>query len=243
MRALVYNIAYGTGHTGAPSDHIRKAHRFLRTSHAHLEKIGDFISGIDPDVIGLVEVDIGSSRTKYINQAEEIASRVNHYHTASVKYNHRHIARNIPIIRKQANAILTKKKIPPSNFHFFPVGVKQLIIEADIGGLRFFLVHLSLMEKTRRRQVEHLIEIASGDKPVIIAGDFNVFSGRSELGRLEKRLNLYNPNTENHPTFPSCSPRKELDFILCSKRIRTINFSVVNVNFSDHLPIVLDFEL
>ena len=48
----------------------------------------------------------------------------------------------------------------------------------------------------------------------------------------------------NTPTFPSRSPRWQLDFILHSPGIRVRHFEVLrNVRLSDHLPLVCDFEV
>ncbi|HPN83796.1 MAG TPA: endonuclease/exonuclease/phosphatase family protein [Victivallales bacterium] len=242
MRLLVYNIAYGTGHSGLPSDHIRKAHRFLRTSSSVLDKIAEFISGEDPDIVGLIEVDIGSSRTRYVNQALEIASRLKHHHLSAVKYSRQHIASSIPIVRLQANAILSRDSIPSSNFHFMPCGIKRLVIEAEIGGTSFFLVHLSVRRNIRTKQIAHLAKIANQKRPLIIAGDFNTFSGVSEIEILKKTLHLYDANSDELPTFPSYRPRRQLDFVLCSHEVKKLNFKIPNVSFSDHLPIIFDFE-
>ncbi len=243
MRLLVYNIAYGTGAPESLYHNLSTAHRYVRTKDTHLLSIIDFISKADPDILGLVEVDTGSYRTKFLNQVEFIAGHIKHHHQSSVKYNHGFLAKSMPIIRKQANAVLTRHKIPEGNFHFFPAGFKRLLIEVDIAGIRFFLVHLSVQKRARKVQLAHLAELAKGQKPVIIAGDFNTFSGPKEIHALQEELGLINPNTDNHPTFPSWKPNRQLDFILCSQQIKIQNFEIPKVKFSDHLPLLLDFKI
>lgn len=244
MRFLVYNIAYGTGTSSIFPGHLWTMHRYLRTSRTHLEKILSFISETDPDIIGLLEVDTGSYRTNYVNQLEVIANHVNHHQHSSVKYGRRFLENSVPILRKQANAILTKDKIPAGKFHFFPVGFKRLIIEVEVGGVRIFLVHLALKRYVRARQLEHLAALALERKgPMIIAGDFNTFDGEEEIFAMQTRLGLFNPNREAWPTFPSWKPRRQLDFVLCSRSIKINSFSVPGVRYSDHLPIILDFGL
>jgi endonuclease/exonuclease/phosphatase family metal-dependent hydrolase len=208
-----------------------------------IAKIANFIANENPDIVGLIEVDIGSSRTKYVNQAEEIATKLKSHHISAVKYKSRGIATSIPILRRQANALLTRDKIPSSYFHFLPCGVKQLVIEAEIAGINLFLVHLSIRKDVRRRQLLYLAKIAKNRKPLIIAGDFNTFSGLFEIEEFQARLGLYNPNLNSMPTFPSHRPRHELDFVLCSKEIKALGFSVPSVGFSDHLPVIFDFDL
>ncbi len=243
MRILVYNIAYGTGSPKSYYHNISSAHRYVRTSSTHFEKIMDFIQAQDPDILGLIEIDTGSYRTKFINQVELIAAQLKHHHQCSVKYKHGILARAFPIIRKQANAVLTKKKLPAGNFHFLPAGFKRLIIEVDIGGMRFFLVHLSIQKRVRKVQLAHLAKLAKGRSPVIIAGDFNTFSGSHEIRDFQMELGLFNPNLEALPTYPAWKPRKQIDFILCSKHIKVRRFEVPKVKFSDHLPIIMDFDI
>ena len=160
-----------------------------------------------------------------------------------MKYGLSSIGRRIPILRKQGNAFFTRLDAADENVYYFPVGFKKLILELHIGGIRFFLVHLALGHKTRAAQLDYLMKIAAiNPEPVVIAGDFNAFEGSDEVEKLMRTLDLYDPNTKGLPTYPAGNPKLRLDFVLCSKSIRAERFSVPDVEFSDHLPIVFDFE-
>jgi endonuclease/exonuclease/phosphatase family metal-dependent hydrolase len=54
---------------------------------------------------------------------------------------------------------------------------------------------------------------------------------------------LSNANARGLPSYPSNSPRKELDFILHSSRIEVNRFDMPAVQYSDHLPLVCDFTI
>jgi endonuclease/exonuclease/phosphatase family metal-dependent hydrolase len=54
---------------------------------------------------------------------------------------------------------------------------------------------------------------------------------------------MQNANVEGLPTFPSWQPKRELDFIFYSKDIHKSDFSIPLVPYSDHLPLVFDFDL
>lgn len=242
MRLLVYNIAYGTGTAGGIGT-VFTAHRYLHTRMEYLNRIIDFIDRSDADVVGLVEIDTGSFRTGFVNQAALVAKRLKHYSLCGVKYGLSSIGRRIPILRKQGNAFFTRLDAADENAYYFPVGFKKLILELHIGGIRFFLVHLALGHKTRAAQLDYLMKIAAiNPEPVVIAGDFNAFEGSDEVEKLMRTLDLYDPNTKGLPTYPAGNPKLRLDFVLCSKSIRAGRFSVPDVEFSDHLPIVFDFE-
>lgn len=243
-KLLVYNIAYATG---APNSHwgnIFKIHRFFKKSKVQLEAISEYIKTINPDIIGLIEIDTGSIRTAKLNQAETLSKYLKHYSHSSTKYGDSLTGKVIPILRKQGNAILTKDKTSNGIYHYFPGGFKKLIIELDMADFCFFLVHLSISKRVRTIQLKHLQNLLSAKKcPLIIAGDFNTFRGTEEIEETKQALNLINPNKDHKPTFPSWSPTRELDFILCSKEIKILKFDISDIKFSDHLPLIMEFEL
>ena len=76
-----------------------------------------------------------------------------------------------------------------------------------------------------------------------MAGDFNVLWGEQEIDLFLAATGLKNANTQNLPTFPSKQPRRHLDFILHSKEIDIQKLEVLPVYFSDHLPVMIDFNV
>jgi endonuclease/exonuclease/phosphatase family metal-dependent hydrolase len=245
MRLLVYNIAYGTGAPEAFHHQLLTIHRYLRTPRTHLDRIINFIDESEADIIGLLEIDTGSYRTNYLNQVEVVASHLKHYYHTSTKYGQRSMGRRLPIFKNQANAILTKEELPECQLHYLPVGFKKLIIEVCFKGVKIYLVHLALQRRIRRKQLEHLVKLVRKEKdtPVIIAGDFNTFKGNGEVKILQHELSLINANNSNTPTYPSWNPRKQLDFIFCSKQININKFEVPEIKYSDHLPLIMDFSV
>lgn len=242
MRFLLYNIRYGTGkYLNQPLKHMRG---YLGQSLDHIHKIGEFINEYNPDIVGLVEVDLGSFRTKEINQAKLLGEITKNNYVSHYKYEENSNYMKIPMLRKQGNAVLTKKEIVNKKFHYLDNGMKKLIIEVDTGEVVVFIVHLALGGKTRLKQIVQLHSIVKNcQKPFIIAGDFNIFWGNEEIELFLKASELENVNYLNKPTFPSWKPKKELDFILHSKNIKIINYDVIKTTLSDHLPIIVDFQI
>ncbi len=81
------------------------------------------------------------------------------------------------------------------------------------------------------------------EKPVIVAGDFNTFWGEDEIYLFMRAAGLRSANTQSLPSYPSRSPRKELDFILYQDGITVNHFEIPSVRHSDHLPLICDFEV
>ena len=244
MRFLLYNIAYGTGTSKSHAHSALTVHRYLRSCRHHMKFRSRFIRDTDPDIVGLVEFDAGSFRTGGINHAAQFARTIKQHYAFSTKYGERSVARRLPVLRHQGNALFSKHKLENSENHYLPWGFKRLVMEHKIGDVRIFLVHLALNKHTRKRQIEVLADLVGSCRgPIIVAGDFNTFEGRSELRYLVKQTGLRNTNPERLPTFPAWKPRQELDFILVSENVSVQNFSVFNgIRLSDHLPLILDFD-
>jgi endonuclease/exonuclease/phosphatase family metal-dependent hydrolase len=243
VRLLVYNIRYATG-TG-PAFHLPvPGAGYLRSSRRVLEQITSFIRSEDPDLVGLIEVDTGSVRTGMLNQATYIADALGHYTAHQCKYGAGSINHLMPIVRKQANALLAAPRVTGERFHYFDTGIKRLIIELELDDVCIFLVHLSLKYRHRQYQLRTLHDlVVRAAKPVIIAGDFNTFWGTHEIYLFMRASGLRSANTEGLHSFPSRNPRIELDFILVSAGIEVSTFRIPAVRFSDHRPLVCDFHV
>jgi endonuclease/exonuclease/phosphatase family metal-dependent hydrolase len=243
MRLLVYNIRYATG-TG-PTFHLPvPGAGYLRSSRKVLDGITHFIRSQDPDLVGLIEVDTGSIRTGMVNQAEHIASHLGHYTVYQCKYGASSINQFMPIVRKQGNAILAAPRVTGERFHYFDTGIKKLIIELELDDCCVFLVHLSLKYRHRQQQLRSLHDlIVRSHKPVIVAGDFNTFWGNNELFLFMRAAGLRTANAHGLASFPARLPRVELDFVLVSEGIEVRDFQIPDVRFSDHRPLICDFEV
>ncbi len=241
MRFLLYNIRYGTGGPG-----VRMPWRgYFKKTGDNLHRIIDFIKPLDPDVVGLVEVDGGSYRSGRTGQAQIMAQELGHYHTYRSKYREgARWARHLPVISKQGNAFLAKDTIANERFHYFTKGVKRLVIELELENLVIYLVHLALGFRIRQHQLSDLYDLVkSTRKPMIVAGDFNAFWGPPEINLFLGATGLVNANAEGQPTFPSWAPRRNLDFVLHSREIAVDRMWIPQVQLSDHLPMVFDFHI
>jgi endonuclease/exonuclease/phosphatase family metal-dependent hydrolase len=243
VRLLVYNIRYGTG-TGARFHLPLPFGGYLRHTDDNLENITAFIKSCRPDIVGLLEVDSGSFRARKLNQAAVIAEALGHYHVYESKYDSASTISRLPVFSKQANALLSNEKFRNQKFHYFEQGIKRLVIELELDDVTLFLVHLSIKFRHRHGQLYDLYRLVRGVKrPVIVAGDFNPLWGDEEIELFLAASGLRSANTREIASHPSYAPRRQLDFILHSQDIRITHFEVPQVTFSDHLPLVCDFEI
>lgn len=242
MRLVVYNIRYGTG-TGLSYHLPVPFSGSFRNSQERFKDIKKFLNKLNPDIMGLVEVDGGSYRHGGTCQAQAIASFMGGESSFTVKYRGPNISR-IPILKSQGNAVISRINSLYSVSHDLERGMKRNALEVSFENFSLVLVHLPLGRASRSYQLEKLKSIyMSRKKPMIIAGDYNTLNGSHELDHLIGETGLKSANTDGIPTFPCKKPRKELDFILTSPDIHISNFDIPEVDLSDHLPLVCDFEI
>jgi endonuclease/exonuclease/phosphatase family metal-dependent hydrolase len=243
MRLLLYNIRYGAGigrrfHLPLPYS------GYLKRTNGNLRQITDFIKLVNPDIIGLLEVDSGSYRSEKTNQAEAIGRELEHYHVYQSKYPSDSLAQKVPLVNKQGNAFLTNQEIISHRFHYFREGIKRLVIELELEDFTIFLVHLSLKFRHRQYQLQDLHSMMENvNKPVIVAGDFNVFWGDRELQLFLAASGLTSANGQGQPSHPSRAPRRQLDYIFHSPEIHATDFQIPHIKLSDHAPLVCDLAI
>ncbi len=243
MRILLYNIRYAVGGGASMRMPLPGAGMVLGDPNV-LPELSRYIQSVDPDIVGLIEVDTGSIRSRKVNQAEALAEALGMNTSYETKYGSNSLNQLLPIVRKQGNAFLAAERVHGETFHYFDTGIKRLIIELEMQDFAVFLVHLSLKYRHRHLQLRKLYDLIEvTKKPVIVAGDFNTFWGENEIYLFMKAAGLTSANVDSIPTYPSRSPRKELDFILYQEGIRVTGFEVPDVRLSDHLPLVCDFEV
>jgi endonuclease/exonuclease/phosphatase family metal-dependent hydrolase len=243
MRLLLYNIRYAVG--GGASMHMPlPGAGYVLGNKDVLPEITKFIKSVDPDIVGLIEVDTGSIRSRKVNQAEKIASDLGMNTSYETKYGTKSFNKMLPIVRKQGNAFMAAPRVHGEKFHYFDTGIKRLIIELEMSEFAVFLVHLSLKYRHRHLQLRRLYDlIQETEKPVIVAGDFNTFWGENEIYLFKRAAGLTSANPDGIPTYPSRAPRKELDFILYQEGIEVTGFEVPEIKLSDHLPLVCEFNI
>ena len=240
MRFLLYNICYATHGNQRKLPLIG----ILGRTKNHLNEIIEFVRELDPDVVGLVEVDDGSYRSGSQSQTQKMAEELGHFHSYCSKYGATSFWQHIPIYNNQGNSFLAKDTIHAERFHYFERGMKKLIIELELKEVTIFLVHLALGFKARQSQILHLYNLVKEvDRPYILAGDFNAFMGEKEIQLLMSASGLQNADPKLNPSYPSWNPKKHLDFILHSPEIKIKKFWMPQVQLSDHLPLVIDFDI
>lgn len=254
VKLICYNIEYCEGILGKWWQYLELWKIFFPPKKLNKRIIRAF-KRFRPDILALVEVDVGSLRNRFQDEVKFLEDRMQlNDFTELVKYPLKSwvkLFHHVPILDKQANAIISKYKLEKVKYHVFHEGTKRMVIEATINcpqKVTLLLAHLALGKKARAKQIHELIKIVNDIKnPVILMGDFNTFNGESEIKDLLKKTHLKNrtklDNGAKIFTEPAWHPSKRLDYVLTSPKLKINRYTVLKFHYSDHLPLYVEFEM
>lgn len=253
VRLISYNIEYCEGMEGLWYQYLFFWRMFYPPKQLD-ERIITQLKKLKLDILTLIEVDTGSFRSRGKDEVKFFEKELGmRSFVEKVKYplhGWLKLFHYTPILNRQANAILSKYKLERVRYHVFHEGTKRVVIEATLKcpkRVTLLAAHLALGKSTRAQQIKELINIVNSIKnPVILMGDFNTFNGEAELQELEQKTHLKDRialDKESIPfTEPAWHPSRRLDYILTSPQIKVKKYSVLHYEFSDHLPLMIDFS-
>ncbi|HVS52556.1 MAG TPA: endonuclease/exonuclease/phosphatase family protein [Opitutaceae bacterium] len=253
LRLVTFNIAHGRGLT--PIQGLT-SQRKLRLN---LRRIATLLERLKPDVVALQEIDERSRWAGNFDHLDYLRVHTRFPHTAFGINNRRTGLLNL----SYGNALLSQHPIRAAETVVFGqrrLGEKGfLYAELDVGGecVPVVNLHLHFSSRAQRlRQLErlltwlrekHRLHRSAWKIPPIICGDFNNPNTRDDAtASLLSHLSDY-CDYALHPaaglTFPSPLPSRALDFIFLPAGCRNVRCEIVRSILSDHLPVVVEFEL
>jgi len=226
LRILAYNIHHGAG----------------MDLELDLVRIATLIKDLNPDLVALQEIDSVVTRTNGINQAA-VLGKLTEMESVFGEF--------MPYQGgKYGMAAMSKWPIIKSTNHRLPDGSEPrsslaLHVKSPKTGreLHFASIHFYETEEERMAQAKALAKAYEGvTEPVILAGDYNSEPDSPVLAFLKKQWGFVDKG-ENHFTFSSFDPMKEIDYFA----LRPFNaFTVIDQYIidepiaSDHSPIFLE---
>lgn len=211
-----------------------------------LDQMGDFIAGSGADIVGLQEVDSVCDRSHQVDQTKSLAQ--------AAEMNHRFTRHFAFQGGAYGQGLLTK--FPVLNLRNFrlPVfsqkkGTEVSVLLTDVHidsetTLTIGVVHLDYRSsESRMKQAQFLIDSLSEIQNLVLVGDFNAYPDAPEMVRLREYFDVF-PATLEAPTFPASNPDRRIDFVMVSKGsdFRIVDERVVDVPYSDHLPVITTLE-
>jgi len=222
-----------------------------------VDRIVAVIAEYQPDIVCLQELDVGRARTGHVDQAQSIADGLSmsfHFNAAmrvEAELYGDAILTPHPERLVRVGPLPTVRGVPGLE----PRGALWAAI--DLGGVTVNVLntHLGLVPREQRLQARALTGadwLAHPDcrGPTILTGDFNATSITRPYQILVKRLDDAQRRLGLKPTlktFPSSFPAIRIDHCFVSPQIRVTGarapFSPLARMASDHLPLIIDFEI
>lgn len=236
MRLLSYNIHKGIGG---------------RDRLYRLERILSVVAAESPDIICLQEVDRNVRRSRYDNQPDRFAE---HF-----KLVHRMFQLNVHV-QSGGYGNLLLSRWPFRSHHQVqltrqarkPRGAQMAVIETPHGAVHLVNWHLGLSDRERhwqaRRLLEHHLFRDARDLPQLIVGDSNDWRNTLVSGPFVVHgfQQLTTPISKFR-SFPAYLPLGSLDKVFWRGAFSHLTAHVAKRRLardaSDHLPLVVDFEL
>ncbi|MEN1728787.1 MAG: endonuclease/exonuclease/phosphatase family protein, partial [Pseudomonadota bacterium] len=155
LRLLSYNIQAGTT-TGNYREYLTKSWRQVLPNNqriANLDAIAELVA--DYDIVALQEVDIGSLRSGFLNQAKYLAT-----HAAFPHWHHQG-NRKVGMIAHAGNGLLSKIAPATIEEHKLPGAIPgrgAMVARFGEGEEGFWLVvlHLALGRRARSQQLDYV---------------------------------------------------------------------------------------
>jgi len=222
-----------------------------------VSRIVDVLAALEPDIVALQELDVGRRRTGHVDQAHEIAmglDMVCHFNAALTVEEERY---GDAILTCFPERLVKKGPLPgyPPIPRLEPRGALWVEVEIDGRPLQVINTHLGLIPREQQAQAACLaghawLQAPACQGPTILTGDFNATATsvvyRTLVQRLSPARRLARRQTPT-ATFPSPMPVLRIDHLFVSPDVRVLEvfapFSPVTRSASDHLPLVMDFEL
>ncbi|WP_374596304.1 endonuclease/exonuclease/phosphatase family protein [Brevundimonas sp.] len=233
-------------------------HRCVGTDRRlDVARVAAVIAEQEPDIVCLQELDVGRARTGHVDQAEAIArdlAMTFHFNAAmrieAEEYGDAILSLHPERLLK-SGALPTVRGVPGLE----PRGALWAAIDFDGVTLNVINTHLGLVPREQRLQAAALIGAGWAGHPdckgpTILTGDFNATSMTRpyktltrHLADAQRLLNL-KPSVK---TFPSTFPTIRIDHAFVTPDIVPTRIwaprSPLARAASDHLPLVMDFEI
>lgn len=260
LTVVTYNIGYASGEKNNQPQKLTKQ----EVLH-NLNTMVALLKDVDADIIALQEVDFSASRTHGIAQWHYLAEKLGMPYAATVvtwnkKYvpwpywpPQAHFGRILsgqavlsryPIL-KQQHLVFDKPPDNPFWYNWFYLDriAQKLTLQIGEKNITVWNIHLeAFSEKTRVQQMKLLADRISAEKDVahIVLGDFNA-EVLAEIFSKTRLVSATDP-AGPQPTFPSTSPKEQLDHILHDPEFKLKGSGSAQLTASDHLPLWAELQ-
>lgn len=215
-----------------------------------LERVAHVIRAAVPDVVALQEVDVGSTRARGLDQADELSRLTGlkyraHFRTTDLFGG----AYGIAVLSRFPLEALAQYPLPgPRGAE--PRTVAHAVVEVDGREVSIYLTHLirrPFNSDARVRQSAYVARLMAQDsRPKVLMGDLNDGPDARSTRLLRRALHdvaAATGGTGGTYPLPLFLPTLRIDYVLACDAFTSVASRVLRVDVSDHYPVVADLRL
>ncbi|WP_137287782.1 endonuclease/exonuclease/phosphatase family protein [Halorussus salinisoli] len=253
IRALSYNIHNGIGVDG----------------HLDLDRTGDLIARLDPDVVGLQEVDRHfRSSSNYTDQLARLSEDLEMEAEFGPAIEHDATQASGGHPKQYGIGVLSEFSIDDANVVSLdsdPEVEPRVLLETtldvgdDVPPLRFCTTHLATTQTARERQVKELLATVEEPTRQVVVGDFNATPASPTIDAITEQFDdaFAQTGSDDVRTFPTpyvepidgssthrvSLPDRRIDYVFYSPEITCCTTRRVESLASDHSAVVADLTI
>ncbi len=240
LRLLSFNMQAGTT-TRQYREYLTQSWRQVLPNRKRMQALEQLAGQLEGyDVVAIQEADAGSLRSGFLNQTQYLAEK------AGYAYCNWQSNRRVGAVAHVSNGLLSRHEPVRVEDHKLPGripgrGALLAIYGSGAESLAICVVHLSLGKRSRQQQFDYLAEILADYPNRIVMGDTNCPFDSPEMLRFISRAELAEP-LELLPTYPAWAPDRAIDHILVSHHLPVLDYQVLPLQLSDHLPVTIEID-
>ena len=194
------------------------------------------ISGQNPDIVALQELDSMTGRSEQRYQLDELAIRTGYHPVFGSAIDYDGGKYGVGILTRELP--LSTKRIP------LPGEEPRVLLVVELKDYVLACTHLDLEEEQRLASVPLILDEAQRwQKPFILAGDLNDGPDSQLMQEMTKYFTIL---SGDEPTFPADEPTECIDYVASFKTrpVVTLEYNVIEEPAaSDHRPLVVRLRL
>jgi endonuclease/exonuclease/phosphatase family metal-dependent hydrolase len=221
-------------------------------------RVAEVIAHEGADIVALQEVDVGRARTGRVDQAHDLARRLNMVSRFHAAFKVEEELYGDAILTARPERLIKAGPLPgyPRIARLEPRGALWVAVGLGGGEVQVINTHLGLVPREQQLQAAALTGpqwLAAPERrdPMILLGDLNAASRTvvyRTLSRTLRDAHALRPRGQPRAAgFPAAMPMLRIDHIFVSggikvKSVRAGTSPAARIA-SDHLPLVMDFEI